>query len=106
MPQRFSFFLFFVVTTAITGAFVLVSSTIYDQLFMTNLAFVDDYDLYRAECPARVRKPEFTNEIKGTKRYKKKVEKISRFERKRSKYNNISNVFFLLDQLEAQKCVK
>ncbi len=49
MPQRFSFFLFFVVTTAITGAFVLVSSTIYDQLFMTNLAFVDDYDLYRAE---------------------------------------------------------
>lgn len=27
----------------------MVSSTIYDQLFMTNLAFVDDYDLYRAE---------------------------------------------------------
>jgi len=49
MPQRFSFFLFFVVTTAITGAFVLVSSMIYDQLFMTNLAFVDDYDLYRSE---------------------------------------------------------
>ena len=68
--------------------------------------YIYTHDLYRAECPARVRKPEFTNEIKGTKRYKKKVEKISKHERYRSKCNNISNVFFLLDQLEAQKCVK
>lgn len=47
LQRHLSYYAFFVLTLSVAGAFVLISSTIYDQLYVRELEFVDDYDLYR-----------------------------------------------------------